>query len=73
MAAHVLRAERGPSRRPVTRAATCLYAHAQAHCPYPCISPENSIDGSFVLHRLAYRLAHGRTCHVQATYCTTTA
>ena len=46
MAAHVLRAERGPSRRPVTRAATCPYAHAQAHCPYPCVSSESHMVGN---------------------------
>ena len=50
MAAHVLRAERGPPRRPLTRAATCPYAHAQAHCPYPCISPENNTSGSLFHH-----------------------
>ena len=50
MAAHILRAERGPPRRPLTRAATCPYAHAQVHCPYPCNLPENIIYMAALFH-----------------------
>ena len=69
MAAHVLRAERGPSCRPVTRAATCPYAHAQAHCPYPCISPENNKDGNFLYPGwlIGWERAH-MSCTIQSSH-----
>ena len=60
MAAHILRAERGPPRRPLTRAATCPYAHAQAHCPYLCVLPETNIYGSYYFTQADFSAGNGR-------------